>query len=204
MNKKTKQFIAFLIIGGAALLIYFAAYLPYVKASLYISALRKQVTATSVEDFIATIDEALNFWSPVGQPEEVRFFIGNVVGILNNKDQDLPQEVAKKLTDYALKVLDLNPLGAKGLNYSQSILLKATLLNIYGQKYGNKEYLSKAEEFYKKGIELSPKRPQFLYGLLTVYMSENKNEEIKKLGEEILKYWPQDTRVKQILETIGG
>lgn len=205
MKTRLKEIISIFVIIIALVLIYTSAYLPYVKASLYIKALKEQTKATSVEEFITPMEKAFNFWSPVGQPEEIRFFASNIASMLFSQKEStssIPQEVAFALVDYTVKLLNSNPPGMKGLNYSQSLLLEASLLFTYGQRFNDFESLKKAEDLYKKGLELSPKRPQFLYGLLSIYLYENRKDDLKNVAQEILKYWPQDERVKQILENL--
>jgi tetratricopeptide (TPR) repeat protein len=203
-NYKKRQFIAFLVIAFAMILIYLSSYLPFKKASLYISASKEQAKARSIEEFIRPIDEALNFWSPVGQPEEIRFFASNLLGFLANDKGEMPKEIAKEIVNYVSRILNYDALGQKGLNYTQKILLEASLYTQYAIKYNDLESLKKAEELYRKGLEVSPRRPQFLYGLLYVYLQEGNKEGIKEIGEKILEYWPQDKRVKRTLEEINN
>ena len=199
MSLKLKQMIALLVTAMALALLYLSAYLPYVKGSLYISALSEVQSATTLQDFITPFETAFNFWSPIGEPEEVRFFANNTLGMLTNQKQQLPETVATALVDYTVQKLNSNPLGAKGLNYSQSILIEASILSAYGQEYKQASALQKAEELYQEGLQLSPKRPQFLYGLFSLYLAEGNAAAAKPIGEEILKYWPDDQNVAGIV-----
>ncbi|MGC9046707.1 MAG: tetratricopeptide repeat protein [Minisyncoccia bacterium] len=202
MSNTTKKIIALFISIIAAALIYLSAYLPYVKSVLYINALQLSQQSTSLQDFLNPFINAFNFWSPVGQPEEIRFFANNVLNILS-QTQQIPQEVANTLVKYTVSLLDSHPLGGKGLNYSQSVLLEASIFATYGERYNDKASLIKAEELYKQGMQLSPKRPQFLYGLFALYTAQNRQEDAKNIGNEILKYWPSDMRIKQILDALN-
>lgn len=203
-SKSFKNFIAVIVILFALALIYLSSYLPFKKASLYISALYKQAQSKDLDGFLKIIDEALKFWSPVGQPEMIKFFSNNLISALKSQQEKgrLTQAEVKRVVDYTISILDSNPPGMRGLNYSQNLLIKATTLLFYAQEYNDNEYLKKAEEVLKEGLRVSPRRPQFLYGLLAVYMRENNKEGIKDVASKILTYWPQDVRVKALLESL--
>jgi tetratricopeptide (TPR) repeat protein len=108
------------------------------------------------------------------------------------------------LVNYAVGELNSNPPGARGLNYTQSILIEASILSAYGQEYKQARALQKAEELYKEGLQLSPNRPQFLYGLFSLYLAEGNAAAAKPIGEEILKYWPNDPNVPGIMAQLSA
>ena len=201
LSKKSKQLIALFVIALAMLLIYLSAYLPYVKATLYIRALSMASQAKTLQDFLNPFQEAFNFWSPIGQPEEIRFFASDISGVLNQNTQ-LPKDVAKELVSYTVGMLNSNPQGGKGLNYSQALLLEANILSTYGKTFNDSNALNTAEKLFKEGLKLSPTRPQFLYGLFSLYLAEGKNSDAKPIGETILKYWPNDKNVASLLANI--
>ncbi|MCL4391845.1 tetratricopeptide repeat protein [Patescibacteria group bacterium] len=204
MNTKVKQSIALGVTIVALALVYLSAYLPYVKSTLYINALQKAQQATTLQDYLAPFQTAFDFWSPVGQPEELRFFGNDILSLLTNQKQQLPQDVATALVNYAVGELNSNPPGARGLNYTQSILIEASILSAYGQEYKQAGALQKAEELYKEGLQLSPNRPQFLYGLFSLYLAEGNAAAAKPIGEEILKYWPNDPNVPGIMAQLSA
>jgi tetratricopeptide (TPR) repeat protein len=204
MNTKVKQLIALGVTIVALALVYLSAYLPYVKSTLYINAIQKAQQATTLQDYLAPFQAAFDFWSPVGQPEELRFFGNDILSLLTNQKQQLPQDVATALVNYAVGELNSNPPGARGLNYTQSILIEASILSAYGQEYKQSAALQKAEELYKEGLILSPKRPQFLYGLFSLYLAEGNAAAAKPIGETILKYWPTDKNVSQVMSQLNG
>ena len=199
MSLKLKQLIALGVTIVALALLYLSAYLPYVKSTLYINALQTAGQATTLQDYLAPYDTAFNFWSPVGQPELIRFFGNDILSMLTNQKQQLPEAVATALVNYTVDKLNSDPLGAKGLNYSQSILIEASIFSAYGQEYKQASALQKAEELYQEGLQLSPNRPQFLYGLFSLYLAEGNVAAAKPIGEEILKYWPTDQNVAGIV-----
>lgn len=86
---KSKQLIALFITAFALVLMYLSAYLPYVKGSLYITALQNSQQATTLQDYLKPYEDAFNFWSPVGDPEEIRFFGNNILNLLSNQKQTL-------------------------------------------------------------------------------------------------------------------
>ncbi len=195
MSTKVKQLIALGITIIALALLYTSAYLPYVKGSLYISAMQSSQQATTLQAYLRPFDDAMNFWSPVGQPEIIRFFGNNTLSLISDQKQNLPESVATPLVSYTVQKLSSDPLGGKGLNYSQDILIEASIISAYAEKYNKPDMLSAAEQLYKKGIQLSPNRPQFLYGLFSLYLAEGKSADAKAIGQEILKYWPDDRNV---------
>lgn len=201
MSLKLKQLIALGITIVALGLLYTSAYLPYVKGSLYISAMQSSQQATTLQDYLKPFDDAMNFWSPVGEPEIIRFFGNSTLSLLNDQKQSLPESVATPLVSYTIQKLSSHPLGGKGLNYSQDLLIEASIISTYAEKYNKPDILPAAEELYKEGLQLSPNRPQFLYGLFSLYLTEGKSAEAKTIGEEILKYWPTD---KNVANAVNG
>lgn len=199
-----KQIVALLTTAVALLLIYLSAYLPYVKGDLYITALQDSGQAKTLQDFLQPFENAITFWSPVGDPEIIRFFGNNVLSMITDQKQAFPESVATPLVNYTVDELNSSPLGSKGLNYSQDILIEASILSNYGEKYKKLDALQKAEELYKEGLILSPNRPQFLYGLFALYTAEGRSEEAKSIGETILKYWPTDQSVSSVINQLNG
>lgn len=193
MSLLNKIIISALIIL-ALLSIYFGSYLPFVKAKSYIDASRSLPNVKSVQEFMEIFDKPLNFYSPVGQEEIVKFLSNTTFDILANGKQS--EEVARVLVNYVEPYLlqnNIRHLLAGGNFYFA--------LWIYGQK---EDDFKKAEEYYQKTLAIGPTVPLPLYRLLDLYRSAGNQEKIKEIGEIILQYWPQDENVQKIIEAFNN
>ncbi len=68
----------------------------------------------------------------------------------------------------------------------------------------NPEYLSNAKRYYRGGLELSPTRPQFLYGMFDVSRLENNIEAAKGFANQIILQWPGDEVTRRELAKFLG
>ena len=66
-------------------------------------------------------------------------------------------------------------------------------------KTGDAAYAKRSEELYLRCLEASPRRPECLYALFRLYESGGQREQERLVGEEILRYWP-DERVREALK----
>ena len=68
--------------------------------------------------------------------------------------------------------------------------------------YRDGDYAATAEELYLNGLEVSPDRPQFLYGLFDLYLSGGREKEALEVGKEIARLWPTDSSVRQRIQLL--
>ncbi|GEM_PF-301923 len=189
------------IFGSAAMIvfIYFSAYLPYMKSQKLIDALGGIQGGASLQSYEKAFSSALDFYSPVGQEESVRQLGNSTFSILSSQ-KNLPRDISEELLDFNLKYF--NPIieDSRGGNASQNILVLGQTYHVLALGYNDVNYLDTAISYYKKGLDRSPRRPQFLYSLLEAYQAKKDYPSAIKIGDEIVKYWPADTQVKQGIE----
>ncbi len=168
---------------------WFGAYLPFQKSKKFIEVIRSGSAIKSIEDLEMRFDSVLDFYSPVGKDEVVGFFADQMVSVLGTKP---PADVGGRLIAYteekAKPVLE-NPESPE----LTKVFLKMASLNEVGWiVYHKEEYFRRAENYLLQGLKISPNRPQYLYGLFSLYASVGDKERVKAIGEEILRFWPND------------
>jgi tetratricopeptide (TPR) repeat protein len=194
MNHAMKYTISIIIIILAILGIVFGSFLPFAKAKLYVQAMAELQfqRIKTLDEFKKNFDAVLNYYSPSGQEEVVRFL---AQGILDRMLYEKQQEVvSRELVNYIEPHLIQN-------NSKHLVILAA----IYGKMfniYRSENDLLKIEEYYQKLLILNPKSPQALYGLFDIYQKTGETEKSKEIGGAILKYWPEDERVKEIINSL--
>ncbi|MDI6820682.1 MAG: hypothetical protein QMD65_00690 [Patescibacteria group bacterium] len=184
-----KKIVIIILIILAVAAIFFGSYLPYQKAQLFINAYRALGSSQqfSFDDFKTIFDRALNFYSPVGQEEEVRFLGNQILDLVQRKP---PEEILKKLQIYAEETIGISIRDSRGLNYTQNFLILGGIYQMSWSFYKNPADLEKAISYYESGLKLSPDRPQFLFALFDLYRASGRNEDVKPVGEKIMKFWP--------------
>lgn len=191
--KTLRNIILISLIILALLGIYFGSIRSFIKGQKYIKALGKKAEITSVEDFKNVFKEVLEYKAPLSDDEVVKFVSGDIVDMASNGKQE--EEVLRELVAFIEGYIhedDIIHLLNTGRTYHFMWIQ-------YGQK---EEYFKKAEEYYKKVIKIAPKLPPALYGMLDLYRASENTEKVKEYGERILKLWPEDTRVVELLKTI--
>ncbi|MEK7568216.1 MAG: O-antigen ligase family protein [Patescibacteria group bacterium] len=177
-----KKIIAVAAIIGVVALIYLGAILPFAKAKLYTGSFGQIHLIKNVEEFKRLFDVPLNFYSPVGQEEAVRFLAGEIFTKMIYPGQ--AEGVVRQLMDY------IEPRIFE--NNSRHLLLTAWMYGRMFEIYGKQDYLNKAEEYFQKILILNPKSPQALRSLLGVYQVRGEAEKVKETGKIILRYWPEE------------
>ncbi len=189
LEKIIKTIAAPLGIILAVLALIYGSFLPFRKAQLFIQAMHNSYQARSVADYERIFNTALNFSSPVGQAENIRFLENQIGGVIAQKP---PQAIADALVSYADSISRANAPGRYGLNYTQELMTLANIHEVNFRNYRSEKDYNAALALYEKGLALSPKRPQFLYGLYQLYMDAGKTADAKTVGEKIISLWPSD------------
>lgn len=185
-----RQFIILLLIISALLSIYFGAYLPFTKSQRYIAAIRAVSSVKSVADFKKNFDAAINYYSPIGDEEVMKFLGNDILGIITGQDQ--PEAVSRELVEY------VEPHMFK--NDTRHLIALGQMYFTLWQKYGKKDVdYAKAEEYFLGAYSIGPKLPPVLYSLLDLYRLKGDGEKLKNIASEILTYWPDDESVKNVL-----
>jgi tetratricopeptide (TPR) repeat protein len=198
-----KYVVAPALVVLSVLSLIFGEYLPLEKSKQLIISLNQAGNSATLKDFENAFNNTFNFYSPVGQPESLRFFGSQIVNYLNHK---LPADLLQGLTDYTDKVFEANEngVGFKGLNYTQTRLTLANIHYLNWVNLKNKVDFDKAEAYYKEVVELSPTRPQALYGLLQLYYFNNDVEKTLSMADKILSIWPDDQKIKDMVSNLRG
>jgi len=220
-HKKIIASIAVALIAGA---LYYGTYLPYRKSRVFITALQTASRSTTLEDLKSSFSQALDTPSPVGQEELVRSVGDAISGIIRNNvaDPGVMQDLIDYLDGYYNPIIERG----RGLSFTQNLYLLGLLREVAAIKINaaladlegalpsddrrsafralQATYLAEAEEFFLKGLELSPRRPQFLYGLFDIYRFKGDHEKARFFGEEILAQWPTDERIRDLVDALPG
>ena len=202
MNKPIKKIIATLATITILLLMYFGAYLPLKKGQLYIKAMTALQTKDihSVQDFIGLFSPSLNFYSPIGQDEVVSYYTGGILAnVLSQQNNPQVTEILIKETEKWMEPIIKSQ---KGFGISQNLYNFAQLYLLAAQKLKNADYLQKSIDIFNEGLKNSPNRYIFLEGLFNDYQMGGAKEKMKEIGEIILKYWPDNEKVKTIIQSL--
>ncbi|MBI5220787.1 MAG: tetratricopeptide repeat protein [Candidatus Liptonbacteria bacterium] len=201
MSSNLKKFIALAATACLIGVAYYGTWLPLQKSQAYVAGLQGRRAIKSWDDFTSAFTPALAKVSPIGQEELVKNFGSLVQSLLGLNSQSRP-EVAEAVLKYYGQFMD--PLVARGhgLSYGQTIYVAAAVQQTAFEATGGERFAKAAEQLYRRGLEYSPHRPQYLYGLLKIYVKSNRREEAKRIAEEILSFWPTDNDVRKALEEL--
>lgn len=181
--------VVFGIIATVLSLVY-GSYLPLRKSQHYINAFvaLQSVKPLTVENFEKIFDKPLNYNSPIGQEEIVKFLGGTIQNLIGNKNS--PEAASAELVHYIeFYSSDRNPF---------HLLNLAVMYRLLWDNYLNEEYYKASEDYYKKLIAIGPKLPPALYGLFDLYRSYGDERKLQIVSEAILTYWPDEIRVKTL------
>ncbi len=181
MNLFIKQFTIITLLILAMLSIIFGSLLPLVKSQRFVSASRSAFSARTLRDFKANFDQALKFYSPIGDEEIAKFLGGNILSAISQKEQS--DAVSRELVSY------IEPYMFK--NNVRHLMTLGQMYFILWQKSGREEDFLKAENYFRQALAIGPKLPPVLYPLFNLYQVKRDTQKTKEIGEVILKYWPE-------------
>lgn len=174
-----KKIVIVIIIILALLSIYFGSYLPVIKSQAYIGALQNLGKIRSIQDFKNNFDKALNFYSPIGQEEIVKFLSNDLGGQFRPEQKE---EVLRLLTNYIEPYIFQNNV--------RHLLATARMYEAMWQYYKHEEDWQKAEQYYLKAYQIGPKLPPVLFGMANLYKNKGDLEKTKQIAIIIIGYWP--------------
>jgi len=188
--------VAFIIL--AILSIVFGSILPLIKSQSYISALTDLQSAKihSVDQFKQEFGAVLDFYSPIGQEEVVKFLSENIMEMMINEAQQTGKlgPVAPALVSFVEPYLFQNNV--------RHVLFAAEAYKILWEASGSKDYFMKSQDYYQKAYAIGPKLPPVLYGMFNLYGLVGDKADAEKVGEIILQYWPDDKNVENIVKSL--
>lgn len=199
MNQTLRIIISIFGIVLALVSVYFGSFLPYQKAKNLILVMGAASKGVSLEEFKKIYSFQLDYYSPVGQDESIKQ-LGNTTLTALAQQKKLPRQAVEDLLALNHKYFDPVINAGVGGNFSQDIMLFAQIYEYAAEQTNNRSYLDKSADYFKLGLKHSSARPQFIYGLYTVAKAGGDKESMKKYGQEILKYWPEDGKIREELE----
>jgi hypothetical protein len=197
-NKTIRQVIAVAASVFLIWLVYFGSYLPYQKSKSFIMTLQSMGDMHSMQDVEDAFDVPFSNPAPIGQEEVVRHFTSVILSTLQrfNGDQvSTTVDLVNYVTDVYKPIIDRG----RGMSFNQNLYILGSLNEVAFIQTKNPQYLVDSEGYYSKGHELSPKRPQFLYGLFDLYRIENNATKTQDVANQILTLWPNDEKTKTLL-----
>ncbi len=194
-----KQFIIIILVIFAVASIILGAVLPWMKSQLYINTLTMLQSGriTTVEQFERDFGGVLDFYSPIGQEEVVKYLGNDIAGMMLNEARDTGKigQVAPILTGFMEPYLFQSDV--------IHLIFGADTYRLLLRMTGNGEYFNKSEFYYKKAYDIGPKLPPVLYGMFDLYQLSGDKNNMEKIGKEILKYWPDDKNIAGILGNLS-
>lgn len=197
MNPLIKKSVIVIVIVIVLFAMYFGSILPFRKSQLYINAqigLSKGIR--SLQEFNALFEPALDFYSPVGQDEVVSGYLRILIDLTEKQsNKDVVDILIRQAEARMSPILEKQ----KGFSFSQNIYNLASIYAIAAIKFNDAIYYQKGVEMFRLGLEHSPNRAMFLFGLFNLYQFKGDEKGMKEIGETILKYWPGDEGIKNII-----
>jgi hypothetical protein len=194
-----KKVIALLIAVAILWIAYYSNYLPLQKSKAYITALRGIGGGQyrSVDEFQRGFSTALDLPSPIGHEELVRNMGSTVVNIMN-QNRGNPQLI-NAMSNYVETYFEPIITSGRGMSYNQNLFLLANMNQLAYVYTRDTKYLERSLGYYERGVEIAPRRPQFLYGLFDTYRLARNTSGAIEVGEKVLAIWPDDQRMIQAL-----
>ncbi len=183
--------------------LYFGAYLPYQKSRLGLLALYQIREAKSVVEIEDKMNIVLNYFSPIGQEEITYFITDALISLISRLDKTSANQAAPQLAAYLEKINEPIIKRGGGFNLAKALYSLGRMNQFVWIQTDDTNFAAKAEDYYKRCLQESPRRVQCLYGLLDLYGNQkSRSSDAIKIGEEILRYWPTDNDVREILEKL--
>jgi len=193
-----KQFIIVALIIIAVASVIFGAALPWFKARSYIDTLTMLQSGriTSVDQFERYFGGVLDYYSPIGQEEVVKFLSSDISSMMLGEANETGKigQVAPMLVDFISPYLFKNNV--------IHLIFGAEAYKTLWRFSGNENYFKKSEDYYFKLYAIGPKLPPVVYGIYDLYGLKGDKEKVKKFGSEILNYWPDDASVRKIVSSL--
>ncbi|MEK7195612.1 MAG: hypothetical protein AAB655_02875 [Patescibacteria group bacterium] len=192
MDNLTRKIIGVLICVFILSIAYYGTYLPLKKSRSFIEAMKSMRYAKSVDDFKSIASVPLDIPSPIGQEELVRNIANAALNLVQRTDDTaIINAVMDFIEERYRPVIDRG----RGMSFEQNLYILGAMNETAFVKTKEKKYFDAAKIYYSMGLELGPKRPQFLYGMFDIYRLEGNVDGAKGIAERILSQWPNDARI---------
>lgn len=180
-----EKILASVIIILASYFLIWGAVLPWNMAGNYIDALRSaRQEKISLDGFVDLFSGVLNYPSPVGQEEVVKFLSGDLKGMVANQEEPVARALADFIDPYLFKTDVRHLLTRAEINYT------------LWKRFNKQEDFIKTAEAYQEAGKIGTFLPQPLYGLYNIFLEGGQKDLAQRTGKEILRLWPTETRIK--------
>ncbi len=185
---------------------FYGSYLPLRKSRLFIGTMRGMGNTASLAELKRQFSIPLDATSPVGQEELVRNTANFLVSAF--QQPNIKPEVALDILKFIENYYDPIISSDRGMSFTQDLYVSGILNELAFTKTKNPEYLEKAQVYFERGLEKSPHRPQFLFGMFDIFHIKGDVEGMKKIANQIFSLWPEETRtseaIKEIIASFGA
>jgi hypothetical protein len=195
MNPNLKKVIAIAASAVLVGLMYYGSFLPLRKSQKLIMTMRSLENVSSAEEFKEVFSEVLDAPSPIGQEELVRHMANLLPPIIERNGRgnpDLVKVLVEYVESYFTPIIDYG----KGMSFAQNLYLLGAMNELSFIQTGDPKYLESAHRYFSKGLEIGPRRPQFLYGMFDIYRIQGNVPKAIETAETILSQWPDDERTR--------
>jgi hypothetical protein len=180
-----EKILAGLIIVLASFFLIWGAVLPWNMAGNYINALRSAgQDKISLDGFVSLFSDVLNYPSPVGKEEVIKFLSGDLKGMVANQEESVARALANFIEPYLFK------------NDVRHLLTRAEINYTLWKRFNKQEDFIKTAEAYQEAGKIGTFLPQPLYGLYSLFLEGGQKDLAQRAGKEILRLWPMETRIK--------
>ena len=152
---------------------------------------------TSVAEVEQAFEIPFSIPSPIGHEEIVRHFSSLILSTVQRFGPEQTSATVE-LVNHAVESFRPNLDRQRGMSFNQNLYVLGSLNQVAFLQTKDAKYLEEAKKYYLLGHELSPKRPQFLYGLFDLYRIEGDVEKTTEVTNQILSLWPNDERTKKL------
>ncbi len=195
-NSTIRSIIASVLAVIVAMAWYFGSYRPFQKSQIFVRVISAKNSFQSLHELEDTFGEVFDYPSPIGQEELVRNMTSY---ILNFIQQTNDPNLIVPLTQYAERYYAPIIARGSGMSFGQDLYLMGVINEVTLVKTKDPKYLTAAHNYYAKALELGPMRPQALFGMFDVYRFEGNVEGAKKIADQILAQWPNETKTRDAL-----
>lgn len=200
MSSNTKKISALALCLFIFAVMIYGSYLPFKKSSLFIRALNSLSQVKSLEELFGALSVPLDFHSPIGQEELVRNMSNSLISFIN-QNPSVAGQMIKYAESYYKPIVEK---GRGGLSFGQNLYILGEMNELALVRTGDPQYFESAKKYFAQGVAISPKRPQFLYGLFDIYRAGKNVDGAKAAAEQILALWPEDQRTRDLLSEFLG
>lgn len=201
MDSTLKKIIAAAAAALVLAIAYYGSFLPLYKSMAFIGVYQNLNQSASLQDFENEFSRVLDIPSPVGQEELVRNMTNIILSSLRGLTGDTraAEELVRFAEGYYAPIISYG----RGMSFGQDVYLMGAINEYMFTLTKNPQYLLDAQRYFQQGLELGPKRPQFLYGMFDIYRMEGNADGARAIGEQVLSQWPSDAMMRQALQQLA-